>query len=261
MTALPYSCRRLMHPGRDAAPQRGQALSEGLLALMVLLLVWLSVAWLGRYQDILLQADHASRFAAFALTRDPEARPVDGVHGFFSGAGAVWRDVRGQGLFDRLHSGVSLAVGRNAVLPRTAQVGAPSTDALLMRQDWGIEDSGVLVATVSVAPGVSMAEGKSGSRASRLLRFDDPYPPAHRSTAILEGAGHASGDAQAQERVANSLTAWGRATELSQARGREIAQHAAPVDAAWSRPKPSFDWLQPWRGMVPNHHRVDGGLQ
>lgn len=52
-----------MHYGylRQTTSQRGQALVEGLVILLVLLVLWVGIAWLGRLQDMGLQAVHGSR--------------------------------------------------------------------------------------------------------------------------------------------------------------------------------------------------------
>jgi hypothetical protein len=56
--------------------QRGQAMSEFIIALMVLVPVFLAVSYLGRYGDLQQRAQQASRYAAFQRAAQPDAKQL-----------------------------------------------------------------------------------------------------------------------------------------------------------------------------------------
>src|SRR5690606_1432459 len=76
--------------------QRGQALAEGGLALLVLVILTGSAALLFRWQDMALQAAHASRALAFESVRNPHAdRSSQVIHRTFHGE-QRWNDRQGK---------------------------------------------------------------------------------------------------------------------------------------------------------------------
>jgi len=233
----------------------GQALAEALLAMLALLSLWVGAAWLARYQDIALQASHASRFAAFAVTRHADARPLDDIHRhFFSGPGHRWADRRGRQILQPGRPEVRLHVDRHAHLGPQAQPGALNSQALALRPQWQIEDAGIVTAAVAVSARGGTDASHAASFMSGLRDFDLAYPRLSRHTAILAGAGHAGGDVQAQQRVASAPQAWREAAQASQSAGRQAAPVMGRVDHGWGRPPPDFDWLAPWTGAVPPQH-------
>lgn len=217
----------------------GQALVEGIVALLVLLSLWVAISWLGRFQDMALQASHASRFAAFSLTRNPDATPIiqSRTH-YFSGRDHQWMNHRGKSVLGNVlsndHSEVTLRVVRPLALEPGAQPGGVFKRAQELRRDWRIEDRGIVKATVAIAP--------------------PNYPALARHTALLTGAGHAADDVDSQQRVAESPAAWSNSANRSYDLGRRVQASASALDRAWSRSEPHFDWLAPWAGHVPAYH-------
>ena len=61
-------------------------------------------------------------------------------------------------------------------------------------------------------------------------------------------------DLSVHQRSGSSDLAWREAAEASYESGQKVAEIVAPVDAAWNRPNPIFDWLNPWEGQLPGHH-------
>ena len=239
--------------------QRGQALVEALIALSVLLLVWAAVAWLGRYQDIGLLASHASRFAAFSYARG-EASITDQVHrNFFAGASHRWSDRRGDLLLADKNQ-VAVEVNRASQLVAMAQPGQAASHAAALREQWDVADAGIVNARIRVEFLSPQARPVPGKKAflSGLRDFDGGYPKLVRHTAILEGAGHAADDTQAQRRVADSAMAWSDAASHSYGLTGQIKAVMNPVDAGWNRPGPSQDWLASWAGDVPEWHLLYG---
>lgn len=251
-------------PGRPVTVrQSGQALLEGAVALLVLLVFFVGCAWLARFQDIALQASHASRFAAFSLSRDLGYSPLETLReSYFSGPTHQWRDRRGDSLLSSGRSEVELVIRRGARLAAQAQPGGDYAGVTRLRREWEIEDTGIISASVVVAPNIPAATKPLGSNnqfGSLLRQFDTYYPRLVRHTAILSGAGHAPDDRGVQDRVAQSDAGWSGAAENSYALARQISSGMAGVDKAWRRSMPVLDWLGPWQGHVPEHHLLAVG--
>lgn len=252
--------------GQDQLPlrrQAGQALLEGMVAMLVLLGLWVAGAWLYRYQDMALQAAHASRFAAFVLTRDAGYASIEPIRqSYFSGPGHQWKDRRGRDFLGAGRGEVTLEITRGLQLPPGAQPGLADSPAALLRQQWQLEDQGVASAAVKV--NMRQADMRKTRETTQPmvedtfglgLRQFDSYPaPLVRHTAILLDAGHASDDQEVQARVALSSLGWRAAAEVSHGLGKTVSSAMNKVDGAWRRPKPVFDWLGPWQGAIPEHH-------
>lgn len=254
MPDLECSLRRSFR-SHGRSPQRGQALVEGLVVLLVLLSIWVGIAWLGRFQDMALQATHASRYAAFALSRDPDA-PVeaDMRRYYFSGSAHQWSDRRGERLLSPGLEEVTLRADRQTVLADQAQAGGPVNNAGILREQWHIEDTGILASNIAVSPLARSGPATATDSFTGLNYFDRQQLVMRRHTAILTGSGHASSDAVSQQVVADSALAWGQSAGSSYARGQSVAAAMSQVDAAWNRAEPIFDWLGPWAGRVPDAH-------
>lgn len=243
--------------------QSGQALLEGMVAMLVLLALWVGVAWLARFQDMALQASHASRFAAFSLARDPGYASIGAIRqSYFSGPGHQWKDRRGTEILIAGRNEVVLDITRDARLPSGAQPGADHAGATQLRKEWRLEDAGIASAAVRVTAQRAVEQAQSetdrpgaGDSLGLGLRHFDAYSmPLVRHTAILLDAGHASNDRETQVRVAQSDLGWGGAANASYGLGRKISSAMNAVDGAWQRPEPVFDWLGPWHEIIPEHH-------
>ncbi len=240
------------------ARQCGQALVESLVALFALAVLWVGLNWLGHYQDMALSMAHASRYAAFLATRvEPselqgDERGRERVQRYFTGDAHRWRDRRGATWVDP-----EVALGaswhRDRPLSARSQPGADTPHATTLRQDWSLEDQGIVQAQVLMQFHDRPQPGGGRAEILGLGVFDQAYPSLRRSSYILSGAGHAPLDSVAQERVSESRLAWAGAEGVSRNAGAMVADRAAVVDTGWSRAAPDFDWLQPWSGYVPGH--------
>lgn len=243
--------------GKYGYMQRGQALAEGLVVLLVLLSVWVAVGWLGRFQDMALQATHASRFAAFSVARHHDLRPAADIqHRYFSGPAHQWKDRHGRSVLSQEQTEVSLLVRSDAALDAYAQPGGPLADASSLRQGWRVEDTGIVQAIVTIGSRATIQNTAHKADAFKigLSVFDDRYPVLSRHTAILAGAGHASNDPDAQHRIAESKLGWSNSAEDSYRLGRHMQMRVQPLDRAWGRAAPEFDWLVPWASHIPERH-------
>lgn len=223
----------------------GQALVESLVVVLALGALFMAIPWLGRFQDLVLQAGHASRFAAFSLTRDSGLRPLSGIRRhFFSGASHQWVTSRGERIIAG-DSQIQLAVSGLPNLDALAQPGGAEPDAVTQRRGLRIGEQGFLKARVEVS--FPLAATLGAPDAATALS----YPPVARQVAILVDAGHASDDTSVQQRVARSEPTWANRAETSYSLGRRIAGVSMALDKGWGREAPSFDWLEPWAGQLP----------
>lgn len=223
-----------------ACENRGQALAEGMVGLVALAVLFWAIPVLGRYQDIALQAAHASRYAAFlAAVGAADEEDVSGMAStaHFSGSGRRWRTVSGDALMP-----FAPEVSMQRVPDETGmQPGAGHTAVAALRREWQVGDDALLQATVLARPQdvVSLGPAAPG------------FLGIARSTSILTGAGHVYSDEAVQQRVAQGAAGWATAAARSTSAGREMRARMQDVDEAWARPRPDFDWLGPWQALVP----------
>lgn len=236
--------------------QSGQALAEGLVIMLVLLLFFVGMGWLGRLLDMGLQASHASHYGAFQLSREiPDINKAELASRFLLGPEKNWRDRRGNLLLS--NNAIAVTVDHSEKLSAFMQPGANHEQASLLRKDWEIEDPGLARLALSVTPMFAAARKQPEANAVLGLGldfFDHFSLSIKRHTSILTGAGHAASDRAAHTRSSVSQEGWQNAAGLSYASGRKIQSFAQSVDAPWDRPQPVLDWLQPWQGMLPIHH-------
>ena len=243
-------------PGCSAAGtlplgQGGQAVAEGLLVLVMLSSLWVAAAWLGHLQDMALSAQHASRQAAFSLTRNPADDPAERIRQqYFAEPSHQWSDRRGKRMLGESLDSIQLRIDRRSMLQQSAQPGGDDASAESLRRSWLVQDGGIVTARLRVAPQPVGSRPAGTAFASGLNDFDI-YPVLHRHTAILAGAGHAADDAQVQPILAQSPLAWQYSANTSYARGRSIDSVMGLVDAPWRRDRPVLDWLGPWAGDIP----------
>lgn len=247
-----------LRAARNASyPQSGQALVEALVVLLGMLSLWVAVAWLARFQDMALQASHASRFSAFSLTRGGYPDLIGSVRRhYFSGPAHQWSDRRSRQLLRGGQPEVGLDINTDQVLLPNAQPGGAHENTSILRRQWRMHDSGMVTARVAVQPRPSGHIGAAGVKSmdAGLAYFDSWYPSMSRYTTILSGAGHASSDLAAQQRVAESDLGWSGSALRSRQIGQRVQEKVQPLDRGWNRPEPMFDWLQPWAGRVQEEH-------
>lgn len=243
-----------MRPSDPCHACAGQALVESLVVMLALGGLFMVIPWLGRLQDIALQSTHASRFAAFSLTRDPDLRPLSQiVRHFFSNPSHQWTRSDGGRLISD-GSQVRLSISAPSDPDAAAQPGGVDQEASALRRGLRIDEWGILTAQTSVS--ISNPMPLPGNVGPARL---DAYPPLSHGVAILVDAAHASDDALAQRRVARSGPGWADMAQTSYSLGRRVAGASGPVDKGWGRDVPLFDWLEPWAGRVPAHHLGGAG--
>lgn len=234
--------------------QSGQAALEALVSMLALAVLWVGVAWLGRIQDIALQASHAARYSAFMTTRqDTDTPEVEVSLASFEGVGNQWSDRRGVALQSSVYQDISVNFARASPMAPHVQIGGADRNITQLRQDWNSADKGILSAQVSLVPR-TVSEHDDDSSLLKLHQFDQSYPRISRHTSIMTGSAHSSNDASAAKQIENSELAWSRTAGNSYRLGRRVDTVASRIDAGWGRPRPIFDWLHPWAEHVPGHH-------
>jgi len=220
-------------PTRQFAPQDGQALVELLVAMLSMIALYLAIVWLGRVQDVALQAEHQASHLAFL-----------GAHG-----DASWTNSR-----TSTETAPTATLTHLPPAPPVAQPAGLATHAAALRRDWGVADSGVLQALVRVP--VSIQAANAGAQAMPTLQafqFPAGLMVARRAT-TLSGTGHANSDTHVQQRTANAALPWAQAATVSQELVQQVRDRMMPVDQAWGRAAPEGEWLSRWQGQVPPWH-------
>lgn len=234
--------------------QSGQAVVESLVLLLVLIAMFMAIPWLGRLSDIGLQQANASRFAAFQLTRHEAGIDENDLkQRYFLSKDHQWRDRANNDVITS--ENIYLSLDRDRKLDEHMQPGGKGTYQQTLRREWGIEDKGIATIAVNTKPQYTQVDDSADRpMAAGLSFFDNQVLNIQRHTSILTGTAYSPSDLSAHQRSASSDLAWREAAEQSYESGKKVAEIAAPIDAAWERPMPVFDWLTPWQGHLPGHH-------
>src|SRR3546814_529796 len=156
---------RPIHLGHSR--ERGQALVESLVAMVVMLALYAAVSWLGRFQDMALQATHASRFAAFSLARNASLRPIAQIRRrYFSGPAHQWTASDGNPVLSDRQSEATLTVSPGQPLGPQALPGGTDSSAAALRHGLrlggpGIRHAHVLLRFAGSDSGSTTADRKS----------------------------------------------------------------------------------------------------
>jgi len=200
----------------------GQASAEALLAAVVLLALWLSIAWIGRLQHRSLAADQASRQAAFSAAQGQPQQP------FLTGR--------------------TLQYTRLASPPDFIAVGGTGTNPAALRRDWHVQDEGLLKASANIVPAAAKNVTPIPTDGYKRPQSD---PIIWRHTLVLIGDGHAADDLSAQTLVERSYVGWQSAYKKSKAAALNVNTRVAPLDQPWQRPPLQTDWLAAWSDLIP----------
>ena len=135
------------------------------------------------------------------------------------------------------------------------QAGGKGSHQQTLRREWEVEDKGIATVAIRTKPQYTQVDDRSDSAMSVGLSYlDQQVLNIYRHTSILTGAAHSPSDLSAHQRSGSSDLAWREAVEASYESGKKVADIAVPVDAAWNRANPVFDWMTPWEGQLPGHH-------
>lgn len=234
--------------------QQGQSLAETLIVMVAILLFFTVIPWLGRLIDINLHQTNASSYAAFQFTRQLDGVVEEDIkQRFFIGTDKNWRNRRQELIVNPEQ--VQISIDRSQKLSADMQAGMQSEYAQTLRQEWQIEDQGIVNAQLQVTPFYGQVSASESSALGLNLGFVDSLQPRLRAhTAILSDAAHSSTDIATHQRTAWSDLAWSNVSTESYEIGKKIQSNASPVDRGFDRADPVFDWLVPWAGKLPAHH-------
>lgn len=234
--------------------QSGQSVVEALVLFLVLIMMFMAIPWLGRLSDIGLQQANASRFAAFQLTRHDEGIDENDLkQRYFLSKDHQWKDRANSDLLTS--DSIYVSLDRDKKLDEHMQPGGKGSNQQTLRREWEIEDKGIATVAIHTKPQYTQVDDKThGAMSAGLSFLDQQVLNIHRHTSILTGAAHSASDLSAHRRSASSDLAWREAADASYESGKKVAEIAVPIDEAWNRPNPVFDWLTPWEGQLPRHH-------
>lgn len=236
--------------------RHAQAIAESLVLFLVLLSLFIAIPWLGRLLDIRQQQDNASRYAAFQVTRQLDGIDEQAIkQKFFFDKTHRWQDRQGKKILQE--ENVQLQIDRTQQLSHLAQAAQQVGDAQTLREQWNLQDKGIVSAMVKVLPTYS-AKGNAMVGLNADMGFLERLViPMQRQTAILSDAGHSESDLATHQRTGQSALAWRDSAEDAYALGKHIQRYASPVEG-FQRAAPVFDWLMPWTGYLPKHHLRGG---
>lgn len=258
-------CRR-----RSKQHQRGQALTEFLVAATAVIPLFLLIPLIGKYQDISNSTQLASRYVAFkATTRNDSAstwKPEgelrrEVARRFFSNADApiktndvagnfkshqnlFWRSPQDEPLIRNQDSDVRLSFG-SGESPTHAGAFSSTSDGtpFLLHDQFGLHAAGIYRANVAV----TIANLPAG------LKFLEPFDKINlsmtRSTSILFDPWNSKDPAQVESRITRSPTIF-PASELSSA-SSTVDAAISTIDLPGGITGPKLGRLEFWRDVVP----------
>lgn len=74
----------------------------------------------------------------------------------------------------------------------------------------------------------------------------------YRQSYIEVGNGHATDDSDVQRRIENSYHVWQGAHSHSLHAIKTLGAERSTIDQPWNRKKLGSDWLERWKGMIPD---------
>lgn len=217
--------------------QKGQALTEALILLVLLAALFMAVTWLGKLQDIGLQLNHASRHNAFKIAYQKQDLSTDSYLADYL-SNSRWARQDGANLIGDFE----LAITPTEINPYK-YANKKFVSSLALFDELKLVDKNLWQITAST----NTAERNRPDL--RLSRF----------TTILRDVPSIKDDAQVQTNLANSNSAWRRNSDQSIRLGQELTSRLKGLDKAWNRSLPDWDWLKSWTGEVPRRHLKAGG--
>ncbi len=256
---------------RRARSQRGQALTEFLVAAVALVPLFLLIPLIAKMQDISHATQMASRYLAFdALVYDetlsnarPESQLADEVRRrFFSNANApiksndvagdflghhnlYWRGPTGQTLIRSFADDVNVSFGAADSAQASAGFSAASDGSIFgLHQRFDLQARGIYTANVSVA----LANMPAG------LKFYEPFDridlAISRSTSVAIGSWAARNPQQVESKIAADALIFPAASLAGV--GEAVGPVVSVIDVLAALPGPQLGKLEFWRDVVPD---------
>lgn len=253
--------------------QRGQALTEFLVAAVALVPLFLLVPLIAKYQDVNHAVQVASRYAAFDATvrnagmnswKEPDQLADEVRRRFFSNVEApiktgdaagnfkahqnpFWRGPRDEALIEDIARDVTLTFGADRLPAQAGSLSAASDGKpFVLHRRLDLQAEGIFTANVSVAL-VNLPDD---------LRFYRPFDAINlgitRRTSVLIDPWTARGPQDVERRIARDPAVFpaGRLTALGSVFEGAVGVIDGP-SSGWRLRGPMLGQLEFWRDVVP----------
>lgn len=236
--------------------QKGQALAEALILLIILGALFVAIMWLGRLQDIALQLSHASRHSAFKLAYQKHDIAQDEYFADYL-RNSSWLKRDGNNLPDNYELTVN-----NTNTNSYASAGKKFSQPLQLFDELKLADKQIWRFTASsLINGDNSVRSKDSNAGYTLANFDLQQLQLSRFTAIMRAVPSINSDEQVQNNLSDSPSAWGQMARHSIGIGQQVTNRLKGVDSGWGRSMPNWDWLKSWTARIPARHLSNrGGL-
>lgn len=212
-------------------PQQGQALLEMLVVTAVILLLGAALLWLQRWQQVKVQTQHHAALSAFRyavshpVTSPEEAGKVNYLEGL---ASPIQHQLQNQ-----YQSWMTLAEWAPLQLGQIDELLGSTNRTRFSVQAVELEPS---------QTGLAWGLGRPAL---------DGFMRVQSQTTIEVGLGVSHGPQQTLARLQAHGPLWQQTEQGSKTAFGLLTPLLKAVDAGWSRPSPSTQWLAPWIESVP----------
>lgn len=228
--------------------QKGQAIIESLILLLVLATIFLAIMWLGRLQDIGLQLNHASRHNAFKLAYQKMYLSADNSAVNYLQTNK-WLSRNGSSLINNASFSINITNNNPYLYTHKKFINSLELIDELNLSDKLIWQSKAIANTGNLSKGFNS-----------LAKFDLQKLQINRFTSIMRAPNTISDDRQVQLNLANSPSAWANQANYSINLGKQVSSRLQGIDQAWARDLPKWDWLGSWLSKLPKRHLNQGGV-
>ncbi len=221
----------------------GQSVAEFLVFIVVIGALWLSVSWLGRFQDLAIAISNTTRYGAFYIAHQDGATSLSNPsNSVLLHQKAQWSNSHSKSLLDSSFEAPNTRHYFDAKnIDDSMQIGKSEKHARVLRSELGTEESGFLVIQTELEPS----------------RHELYYPAISRRIVIATGSGLSGSEDKTVFNIRSSSYAWSQAEKSSFGLAKLINKASEEIDSAWGRAKLNLDWLSPWKSHVPGHSKTN----
>ncbi|ADU92422.1 hypothetical protein [Taylorella equigenitalis] len=197
--------------------RKGQALVESFVLLIVMVMFYLAIPFVGKLINEKQSLQNDSRYMAFQYA----IRTGDGA----------------KSLYKTNYSNANS-------LSDEAQPGQLLAKSKILREEWGIQDKGIITAS-----SFKTIKDKTKSKflAEKFMLREE--------LKILFDISNEASSKSAHDRSSSSKTAWKNANSKTQKLSSKSNALISAVDKPLKRKLPTFDSFSKWIGEIPNHHK------
>lgn len=227
--------------------QKGQAIIEAMVLMLVLATLLVALMWLGRLQDIGLQLSHASRHNAFKFAYQKiDVMSANDMASYIQNS--FWKNRNASNLINTTDFSI-----KDTQLSSYINTDKKFITAIKLFDELELDDK-------TIWQSMAAAEvGTLNKNFANLAKFDQQKLHIMRFTAIMRSSPTVSNDTEVQSRLANSPSVWANQAKHSINLGQKLNHRLQNIDSAWNRSLPEWDWLNGWVSSVPKRHLRTGG--